>query len=62
MIYVMLNFFCFGILLFLENKKLFALFPLALSVGTKLITIIIIPFLIKKKKIGENLKIIIFFF
>ena len=46
----MLTFFGFGILLFLENKKLFALFPLALSVGTKLITIIIIPFLIKKKK------------
>ena len=58
----MLTFFGFGILLFLENKKLFALFPLALSVGTKLITIIIIPFLIKKKKIGENLKIMILFF
>ena len=58
----MLTFFGFGILLFLENKKLFALFPLALSVGTKLITIIVIPFLIKKKKIGENLKIMILFF
>ena len=58
----MLTFFGFGILLFLENKKLFALFPLALSVCTKLITIIIIPFLIKKKKIGENLKIMILFF
>ena len=59
---LMLTFFGFGILLFLYNKKLFAVFPLALSVGTKLITIIIIPFIINHKKISENLKMIILFF
>jgi len=59
---LMLTFFGFGILLFLDNKKLFAVFPLALSVGTKLITIIIIPFIINHKKISENLKVIILFF
>ena len=59
---LMLTFFGFGILLFLDNKKLFAVFPLALSVGTKLITIIIIPFIINHKKISENLKMIILFF
>ena len=57
----MLTFFGFGILLFLENKKLFALFPLALSVGTKLITILIIPFIINQKKISEKLKMTILF-
>ena len=55
----MLTFFGFGILLFLENKKLFALFPLAFSVGTKLITLIIIPFILNQKKINENLKMMI---
>jgi len=55
----MLTFFGFGILLFLENKKLFALFPLAFSVGTKLITIIIIPFFINYENRKENLKMII---
>ena len=55
----MLTFFGFGILLFLENKKLFALFPLALSVGTKLITIIIIPFFMNYQKRKENLKMMI---
>ena len=58
----MLTFFGFGILLFLENKKFLAFFPLALSVGTKLITIIIIPFLINQKKLGQNFKILILFF
>ena len=55
----MLTFFGFGILLFLENKKLFALFPLAFSVGTKLITLIIIPFILNQKKINEKLKMMI---
>ena len=59
---LMLTFFGFGILLFLDNKKIFAIFPIALSVGTKLITIIIIPFIINQKKISENLKMIIIFF
>lgn len=58
----MLTFFGFGTLLFLENKKFLAVFPLALSVGTKLITIIIIPFLINQKKLGQNFKILILFF
>jgi hypothetical protein len=57
----MITFFGLGILLFIKNKKLLALFPLALSVGTKLITIIIIPFLINYKKRKENLKMIILF-
>ena len=58
---IMLTFFGFGILLFLENKKLFAIIPLTLSVGIKLITIIIIPFLINHNKIKENLKIMCLF-
>lgn len=58
---LMLTFFGFGIFLFLDNKKLFAVLPLALSVGTKLITIIIIPLIINHKKISENLKMIILF-
>ena len=58
---IMLTFFGFGILLFLENKKLFAIIPLTFSVGIKLITIIIIPFLINHNKIKENLKIMCLF-
>ena len=58
----MLTFFGLGILLLLENKKLFSLLPLALSVGTKLITIIIIPLIINQKKISENLKTTILLF
>ena len=58
----MLTFLGFGILLFLENKKLFSLLPFAFSVGTKLITIIIIPLIINQKKISENLKMMFLFF
>ena len=56
----MLTFFGFGILLFLENKKLFALFPLALSVGTKLIQYLLF-LLLSIKKNSEKLKMTILF-
>ena len=58
----LVTFLGFGILLFLENKKLFSLLPFAFSVGTKLITIIVIPLIINQKKISENLKMMFLFF